>query len=115
LVPYRTLFRSVAGRALGAREELEAALAELDAVATDRIRKAASCAFLTTAVSQNGALDALVVLGIQARLTWDVAVGYAQRPHYRETAYLYSNVLTTAYIAGELEDAEVAGAMEQGL
>lgn len=103
------------GRPLDGAEEIEAALEVLDHEALERIRQAGNRAFLTTAVSQNGALDALVVFGIQARLVWEVATTYSQRPGLRELSYLYSNVLTTAFIAGELEDADVAEAMEPAL
>lgn len=107
--------RLLKGRPLESRGDLEAALGVLDAAATDAMKRAGSRAFLTTAVSQNGALDALVVLGIQARLVWDTATIYSQRPGLREMTYLYSNVLTTAFISGELDDADVAEAMEPAL
>lgn len=103
------------GRPLGSREEVEAALAVLDGSSTDAMKRAGSRAFMTTAVSQNGALDALVVLGIQARLVWEIAHIYSQRPGAREMTYLYSNVLTTAFISGELDDADVSEAMEPAL
>lgn len=100
---------------LADRADVEAALARLDVVANERIKAAASRAFLTTAISQNGALDAVAVLGIQARLTWDVARVYAQRPRTGELAYLYANVVTTAFVAGEIDDADIAEAMEPAL
>jgi hypothetical protein len=87
----------------------------LDAHATDKIRASARRAFLTTAISQNGALDALIVLGLQARLIWDVASTYSQRPSARELAYLYSNVLVTAYLSGEIDDADIAKGMEPAI
>lgn len=100
---------------LAGRADVEAALARLDVVANERIKAAASRAFITTAISQNGALDAVAVLGIQARLTWDVARVYAQRPRTSELAYLYANVVTTAFVAGEIDDADIAEAMEPAL
>lgn len=103
------------GRPMASKEEVEAALGVLDAVAQEKIEQAGRRAFLTTAISQNGALDALVVFGIQARLVWDIAGVYSQRPNWRELTYLYSNVLTTAFIAGELDDADMAEAMEPAL
>ena len=100
------------GRPLESREDVEAALFALDEAAADLVKVAGSRAFMTTAISQNGALDALVVFGIQTRLVWDVAGVYSQRPGLRELSYLYSNVLTTAFIAGELDEADMAEAME---
>jgi len=93
---------------LGGREEIEAALGVLDAEAETVIRAAGNRAFVATAVSQNGALDALLVLGIQSRLIWDVARIYSQRPALRDMAYLYGNVMTTAFIAEELDEAEIS-------
>jgi len=46
---------------------------------------------------------------------WDVATTYSQRPNWRELTYLYSNVVTTAFIAGELDDVDMAEAMEPAL
>lgn len=103
------------GRPLGSREDVESALAVLDEIASEKIEKTARRAFMATAISQNGALDAVVVFGLQARLVWDVAAVYSQRPNWRELTYLYSNVLTTAFIAGELDDADMAEAMEPAL
>ena len=97
------------------RAGVEGALESLDTRATEVIHAAGSRAFLTTAISQNGALDALLVLGIQARLIWDVSRVYTQRPALTELTYLYSNVLTTAFIAGEIDDADVSEAMQPAL
>ncbi|MFW6198274.1 MAG: DUF697 domain-containing protein [Acidobacteriota bacterium] len=97
---------------LETREQIESALAALDAEANEVVRAAGSRAFLTTAVSQNGALDALLVLGIQSKLVWDVAHVYAQRPSLRDMGYLYANVLTTAFVAGELDDADLSAAVQ---
>lgn len=105
----------VRDRPLGTREEVEAALVVLDARATEVVKASASRAFLTTAISQNGALDALLVLGLQARLVWDVSRVYYQRPAFREMTYLYANVLTTAFVAGEIDDADVSEAMQPAL
>lgn len=102
-------------RPLGQRAEIEAALSLLDVHATETLKRAGSRAFLTTALSQNGALDVLLVLGIQARLVWDVSHVYFQRPTFRDMTYLYSNVLTTAFLAGEIDDAELSEAMQPAL
>ena len=90
------------------REQIEAALARLDREA-DRITvTAAQRVFLSTAVSQNGSLDALLVLGLQSRLVWDIARVYRQRPSLRDLGWLYGNVVTTAFVAGELEDIDLS-------
>lgn len=102
-------------RALETREDVESALRTLDAQATDVTKAAASRAFVATAISQNGALDALFVLGLHARLIWDIAHTYYQRPPARELAYLYANVAATAFVAGEIDDLDVSEAMQPAL
>ncbi len=89
------------------REEIEEGLRVLDDEANRLIRAAASTVFLTTAVSQSGRLDFLMVLTAQSRLVWQVARVYEQRPDSREMAQLYANVAATALVAGELDDSEV--------
>lgn len=96
------------GTALETREDVERALRRLDADANALIKAAASRVFLTTALSQNGSLDALFVLGWQTRLVWDIAHVYRQRPSLRDMGWLYVNVMTTAFVAGEIEDLDLA-------
>ena len=93
---------------LESRADVEAALAALRRKAEEVVKTAGSRVFLTTAISQNGSLDALLVLGLQTRLVWDVAHVYAQRPSLRELSYLYANVVGTAFVAGEIEDADLS-------
>lgn len=92
------------GAPLATEEDIVAALNQLDARANAELKQAASRAFLVTAVSQNGALDALTVVALHARLVWSVATVYSQRPSPAEFVRLYANVVITAYVAGELED-----------
>lgn len=96
------------GVALETREELEAALGALDARADEATRQAASQVFLTTAISQNGSLDAIVVLMAQSRLIYRVAKLYWQRPTLRDMVRLYGNVAGTALITSELEDIDLS-------
>ena len=93
---------------LESEEDIDAALRRLDEAADEIIRRAAARVFLTTAVSQNGSLDALFVLGVQSRLVWDVARVYRQRPSLRDMGWLYANVAATAFVAGEIEDLDLA-------
>ena len=88
--------------------EIETALAELHGIAERRTREAASQVFITTAISQNGSLDALLVLAAQSKLVLEVARIYYQRPTIRDLLYLYSNVAATAFIATELEDVDLS-------
>jgi len=93
---------------LDTREQMEAALRQLDADADELTKGAASRVFLATAVSQNGSLDALFVLGLQSRLVWDIARVYRQRPSLRDMGWLYANVMTTAFIASEIEEMDLS-------
>jgi hypothetical protein len=96
------------GRPLDSRQEVETALAVLDARANEITRSAASQVFLTTAISQNGSLDAIVVLVAQSRLVLRVARTYWQRPTLRDLVSLYGNVAATALITSELEDIDLS-------
>ena len=95
------------GLALETREEIEKAIDVLDARAEDIIKDTASQVFISTAVSQNGNLDVILVLAAQSRMVWQVAHVYYQRPTLREMAQLYANVLFTAFVASELDDVEI--------
>jgi hypothetical protein len=89
------------------RRDVEEALRPLDIEANAVIKQMATTVFLTTAVSQSGRLDALLVLLAQSRMIWRVAHLYYQRPSLREMAHLYTNVAATAFVAGELDDIEL--------
>ena len=79
----------------------------LDARAEDIIKDTASQVFISTAVSQNGNLDAILVLSAQSRMVWQVAHVYYQRPALREMAQLYANVIPTAFFASKLDDIDI--------
>jgi Domain of unknown function (DUF697) len=89
------------------RRSVEDALRVLDNDANAIVKQVATTVFLTTAVSQSGRLDALLVLAAQSRMVWRIAHLYYQRPSLRELAHLYGNVAATAFVAGELDDLEL--------
>jgi len=101
--------RRLEGHALSTHADIEAALQKLNTEADKVISKAASTVFLSTAVSQSGRLDGLVVLVAQGRLVWQVAHTYEQRPSIREFVHLYANVASTALVASDVEDIDVDG------
>ena len=80
----------------------------LDSAADEAIKASGSRVFFATAISQFGALDAVLVLGVQSRLIWDVSHVYNQRPTIRDLVYLYANVMSTAFLATELDDADLS-------
>lgn len=88
--------------------DMSVALGELDKIAEERTKSFAKKVFLGTAISQNGSVDTLLVLAAQGRLVYEIACVYNQRPSLRELGYLYANVAATAFVAGEVEDIEVA-------
>jgi Domain of unknown function (DUF697) len=89
------------------RRSVEDALLVLDSEANTIVKRMATTVFLTTAVSQSGRLDALLVLGAQSRMVWRIAHLYYQRPSLRELFHLYANVAATSLVAGELDDIEL--------
>ncbi len=97
----------LAGRPVGTRAELAEAITILGARASQFVRAAASEVFVATAVSQNGSLDALIVLVMQTRLIWRVAHVYYQRPGLRDLVWLYGNVAGTALVTSQLDDLDL--------
>jgi Domain of unknown function (DUF697) len=89
------------------RGQVEDAIRVLDEDADAVIKQMATTVFLTTAVSQSGRLDALLVLGAQSRMVWKIAHLYYQRPSLRDLTHLYANVTATSLLAGELDDLEL--------
>jgi hypothetical protein len=96
------------GMDLSGREQIENALAILDKQANEIIHKMASTVFLSTAISQNGRLDAFLVLSAQSRMVWRIARLYYQRPTLRDVMHLYANVAATTFLASELDDIDIS-------
>ena len=88
-------------------EEIENALGDLSAEADAIVRSTASIVFLSTALMQNGRLDALIVLFTQIRMIWRIARVYVQRPSPRDLVRLYANVAGTAFVASSLESLDL--------
>ncbi len=97
---------------LSSRQKIEEALTLLNEKATKLIKDTASTVFLTTAVSQNGRLDAFLVLAAETKLVWRLAHIYYQRPTFRDMSTLYANVAATAFIASELQDLDISAQIE---
>lgn len=98
----------LAGHTISSREEIEEALRSLDIRANEVTKKTGTQVFMTTAISQNGTLDALVVLAAQSKLVLEIARIYYQRPSPRDLIFLYTNVASTAFITSELEDVDLS-------
>lgn len=98
------------GKPVKTIDEIESAIGILSAEADSVVRKTASTVFLSTALMQNGRLDALILLFTQIQMVARVARVYVQRPSPREMIRLYLNVAGTAFIASSLESLDI-GAM----
>ena len=93
-------------------DDFTRAFALLDEKANEVIVRTAKGVFLTTAVSQNGKLDALTVLITQTKMVWDLAHIYYQRPAPRDFLRMYSNVAAATFFAAQLEDMDVSEHVE---
>src|SRR5205823_6606024 len=90
-------------KAVGTEQEIEDAIGVLSAEADSVVRRTASTVFLSTALMQNGRLDALILLFTQIQMVGRVARIYVQRPSPRELIRLYLNVAGTAFVSSGLE------------
>ena len=84
----------------------------LDRKANELITATASTVFLGTAISQSGRLDAVMVLGAQTRLIWQIAHIYNQRPSLRELLQLYANVAATTFLVSRIEEMDISEKLE---
>jgi hypothetical protein len=100
------------GHDLSDRAGIENALAALGRECDAVIRDSAAAVFVSTAISQSGRLDTIFVLTAHFRMVWRIASIYSQRPALRELIHLYANVAATAFVAGELDEAEIGEQVE---
>ncbi|MEN3374436.1 DUF697 domain-containing protein [Dechloromonas sp. ZS-1] len=98
----------LAGMPLATGDDLEAAFAKLGAEADAVVKETAAAVFLSTAVMQNGRLDALAVLASQGRMVWRIASIYHGRPSPRQMLYLYGNVAANSIVAENVQEIDVA-------
>lgn len=95
------------GELLTTEGEIENAIGVLSVEADSVVRRTASTVFLSTALMQNGRLDALILLFTQIQMVGRVARIYVQRPSPRELIRLYLNVAGTAFISSGLESLDL--------
>jgi uncharacterized membrane protein YcjF (UPF0283 family) len=79
-------------------------LNQMDAI----VRKYAKQVFVSTALSQNGRLDAVLVIMINFRMLRDIIRCYGYRPTFKHLVKMYTQVLAAALIADGIEDIEFA-------
>jgi Domain of unknown function (DUF697) len=95
------------GNPLSSEAEIENAIGVLSVESDSVVRRTASTVFLSTALMQNGRLDALILLFTQIQMVGRVARIYVQRPSPRELIRLYLNVAGTAFISSGLESLDL--------
>ncbi len=108
----RNKYLAETGCPLETHDDIDNAIVLLDTHADQITKSTASTVFVTTAVSQNGRLDAIMVLIAQIRLVWSIAYIYNQRPSIREMFDLYVNVAATTFIVGTIEDLDIEEQIE---
>lgn len=96
----------LSGMALDSEDAVHQALQLLRTAAEAETRRTAASVLVSTALLQNGKLDALVVLCSQVQLVWRIARIYGLRPSLRQISYLYGNVGACMLIASSLEDVD---------
>ncbi|TJX15332.1 DUF697 domain-containing protein [Tissierella creatinini] len=87
--------------------QVEEALDLLNKESLKIIKRESSAVFITTAVSQNGSLDSIFVFISAARLIWQIAMLYNQRPAISDLTKLYSNVLGTVLLSRQIDDLDL--------
>lgn len=93
---------------LDSAADMAQALQHLQALAEAETRTLAASVLASTALLQNGKLDALVVLATQLRLVWRVARIYGLRPSLRQLSYLYGNVGACMLVASSMDEIDFA-------
>jgi len=89
-------------------ELLEGCLVLLNQKADEEIQRTAKGIFLTTALSQNGRIDAIIVFVGLCRMVWNISSIYNQRPHPLEVLRLYRIVAISTFLAYSIEELDIA-------
>ena len=79
----------------------------LDEASQQIILDNANAIFLSTAISQNGSLDSLVVLFTMLRMVWHLANMYQTRPSLASLGKLYIQVASVVLMARTIEDTDL--------
>lgn len=93
-------------------QEIRQAEKELAKEANRQIKETSQAIFISTAISQSGSLDSIVVLIGQVKMVWRIAKIYNQRPAISELAKLYANVAATSFAARAIDDLDFAEVIE---
>ncbi|MDD7732779.1 MAG: DUF697 domain-containing protein [Firmicutes bacterium] len=88
-------------------ERVTTALDSLDREGEPIIRKHANSIFLSTTISQNGSLDAIMVLVTLVKMVWQLGQVYGTRPSLKSLGKLYLQVASLVFMARSLEDSDL--------
>lgn len=95
--------------------QIKAAHIHLRDVAITDIKSQAQTVFLSTAISQNGALDSLTVMIVLFRLVWRLIKLYDTRPSLGKVLAIYANVASTIMMTRGIEDLDLIEAQLEPL
>jgi hypothetical protein len=95
------------GIRVNTEDEAQKAITLLNSIANDEIKQVAKRVFVTTAISQNGRLDSIIVFYQIVILIWKISEIHDQRPYPYELWKIYCNVLTTSMISYGLEQVDL--------
>jgi len=93
-------------------EDFAKSLELLEDKANEIIDRNSTAVFFTTAISQNGKLDAFSVFVIQTKMIWDIAHVFYQRPSLKDLMNLYGNVGATVFFVSEIEELDISQQIE---
>ena len=88
-------------------DKVALAFKHLDDLSFPLIKGNANQIFLSTAISQNGSLDSIVVLFNMTKMIWQLANIYQTRPSIKSMGKLYLQVAGVVFMARTLEDADL--------
>ncbi len=93
--------------AIESEEDILRGYATLNLEANAIIKKEATSIFLTTAISQNGSLDALFMVSSLTKMIWRLMHLYENRPGWARIMQLYGNIAGTVLLARSIEDMDL--------
>jgi len=79
---------------------------QLDIQTNEIIEENAQYVFLSTAISQNGIFDSIIILIAQIKMIWQILHIYYQRPNLKSILSLYTNIIITIFTVKAIEDFE---------
>lgn len=79
----------------------------LDKKSLPLIKGNANTIFISTAISQNGSLDSVLVLTSLVKMIWQLARVYQTRPSLKSMGKLYLQVASVIFMARSIEDADI--------